>query len=102
MKKSDVRKFFSSWQKEYPNFKTPKVKKIMQKKNYVFCVSAGAGALDKKPSYSATAYKLYQGRMKGALGKPKVQGFKRMKGAKMFKSQVEAKMYAKKMMKKYK
>lgn len=102
MKQADIKKFFSGWQKEYPNFKTPKVKKIMQKKNYVVCVSAGQGAYEKKPSYSATGYKLVQGKLKGALGQPKVQGFKRMKGAKMFKDEVKARMYAKKLMKKYK
>jgi len=102
--KDKVRHFFRAWQKEFPNFKTPKVKKLLQKKDYVVVVGAGQGAYDKSPMYSASAFKFVKGQMKGVSGGTgvKVRGFKRLKGGKNFKSQVEAKAYANKLLRKLK
>ena len=102
--KDKVRHFFRAWQKEFPNFKTPKVKKLLQKKNYVVSVSAGQGAYDPKPMYSATPFKFVKGNLKaldGGVG-VKVRGFKRLKGGKNFKSQVEARAYGNKLLRRLK
>ncbi|MCK5294187.1 MAG: hypothetical protein KAJ49_06000 [Arcobacteraceae bacterium] len=101
MKDAEIRKFFKKWQMEFPNFKTPKLKKMMQKDKHIVTISAGQGVLDRKPMYATTPFQFYEGRLGGALGKPSVKGFKRLKGGKMFKEEVKAKMYAKKLMRGY-
>jgi|LGOV01.1.fsa_nt_gb hypothetical protein len=100
--KDKIRHFFKAYQKEFPNFKTPKVKKVLQKKDFVVTVSAGQGVGEPKPMYSATPFKFVKGYMKGVTEKKgvAVRGFKRLKGGKNFKSQVEAKAYANKLMRK--
>jgi len=101
--KQSVRKFFTAWQKEYPNFYTPKLKKVLQKnRNILISVSAGHGAYEKKPTYSATPFQYYEGKLGGSLGQPKVRGFKRLKGGRNFKSEVKARIHAKKLLSKYK
>lgn len=94
-----VNRFFKAWQKEFPNFYTPKLKKVLQKKDYVVSVSAGQGAYDKYPVYDTTAFKMFHGRMKGVY-RPRgvsVKGFKRLKG-KRFTEEVKARAYAKKLL----
>jgi len=100
-KKTDVKKFFTAWQTEFPNFYTPKLKKVLQKGKTVVSVSAGHGAYEKAPTYASTPFKFVEGHLGGALGKPAVRGFKRLKGGKMFKTQVKARAYANKLLKKY-
>ena len=99
--KDKIRHFFKAWQKEFPNFKTPKLKKIIQKKDYVVAISGGRGIGEPSATYDATAFKYVKGRLSGQLGKPKVRGFKRVK-AKRFKDEVKARAYAKKMLEKLK
>ena len=101
-KKTNVKKFFRAWQTEFPNFYTPKLKDVLQKKKKVVSVSAGWGAFEKSPTYASTPFEYVEGHLGGSLGKPKVRGFKRLKGGKMFKSEVKARMYAKKLLNKFK
>ena len=96
-KANDITHFFKAWQTEFPNFATPKLKKVMKKKDYVVSVSAGQGAVDPFPVYDATGFKYVEGNLGGSLGKPRVRGFKRL-GGKRFKSEVRARAYAKKML----
>ena len=101
--KRSVKKFFTAWQKEFPNFYTPKLKKVLQRnRNFLVSVSAGHGAYEKKPTYSATPFKYVEGHLGGSLGKPAVRGFKRLKGGRAFKSEVKARLHAKKLLKKFK
>ena len=95
-KKKNVKGFFTAWQKEFPNFYTPKLKQVLAKNKKVVSVSAGQGAFDSNPMYDATSFKYFEGHMGGQLGQPLVRGFKRT-GGKRFKSQVKAKLYAKKL-----
>ena len=102
MKKKTVRKpntvrFFKAWQKEFPNFYTPKLKRVEHKKDFLVSVSAGQGAWDKSPVYDATAFKFVKGKMGGNLGNTSVRGFKRL-GGRRFKDEVKARAYAKKML----
>jgi len=103
-KKNGVNHFFRAWQKEYPNFYTSKLKKVLKKKDYVVSVSAGQGAYDPYPVYSATPFKMVKGKMKSVYGEGGVgvKGFKRLKGGKMFKDEVKARAYANKLLKKFK
>lgn len=101
MKQAEIKKFFKKWQMEFPNFKTPKLKKMMQKDKHIVTISAGQGVLEKQPMYATTPFQLVEGQLKGELGRPMVKGFKRLKGGKMFKDEVKAKMYGKKLMRGY-
>ena len=92
-KKEGIGNFFKAWQPEFPNFYTPKLKKMYQKKDYVVSVSAGQGAFDPYPVYDATEFKYVEGK----VGKTPVRGFKRV-GGKRFKSEVKARAEAKRML----
>ena len=96
-KKKKIGNFFKAWQPEFPNFATPKLKKMYQKKDRVVSVSAGQGAYDPFPVYDATSFKYIEGHLGGGLGQPKVRGFKRT-GGKRFKDEVKARAYAKKLL----
>lgn len=93
MKSKKIGSFFKAWQPEFPNFYTPKLKKMYQKKDHVVSVSAGQGAFDPFPVYDATDFKYVEGK----VGKTPVRGFKRL-GGKRFKSEVKAKAEAKRML----
>lgn len=97
IRKPNKVRFFKAYQKEFPNFYTPKLKKVLHKKDFVVSVSAGQGAFDKAPMYDATAFKFIKGRIGGDLGQPKVRGFKRLSG-KRFKKEVKARAYANKLL----